>query len=261
MKLEDDILIERFLKDVLTKEDRTSFLERLNMDSNFRERFELEKQLFESLDDTSWNFIEDPTSPEVLDYESALKSKETLKIKRAIQQAQENYQNSQKPTKNWFLYLAAAVVIVLFSTLIFDVKSPTNEDLFASYLQETDLLSLVDRGEYDSIFSIAQSSFDNEDYNKVVNSLSQLVDSINDGNAYLYLAISQIKLENYSNAEETLDKLISSDLLDDQKGYWYKSLLYLKSDQLEKTKTELQRIIDSSFYKFKEAKKLLKEIK
>ena len=261
MKLEDDILIEHFLRDALSEEDRASFLERLNMDSDFREHFELEKQLFESLNETSWNFSVDKNSTEVKEYEALLKSDETLKIKQAIEEAQKNYKNAQKPTKNWFLYLAAAVVVVFFSTLIFDTKSPTNEDLFASYLQKTDLMSLVDRGEYDSIFSIAQSSFDNQEYNKVVNSLSQLVDSINDGNAYIYLAISQIKLENYSSAEETLNKLISSDLLDSQKGYWYKGLLYLKSNQLEKTKAELQRIVDSSFYKFKEARELLEKIK
>ena len=260
MKLEDDILIERFLKDELSSKEKTSFLERINLDADFKESFELEKQLFESLDDNSWNFIEDTNSSEVRGYESILRNQETLKIKQAIQEAQKDYQSANKPTKNWFLYLAAAVVIVLFSTLIFNTKSATNDELFAAYLQETDLMSLVDRGEYDSIFSVAQNSFDSQEYSQVVNSLSQLVDTINNSNAFIYLAISQIKLEDYSNAEETLNKLINSDLLDSQKGYWYKSLLYLKSNQLEKTKTELQRIVDSYFYQSSEAQELLKEI-
>jgi len=261
MRLEDDILIERFLKDDLSKEERTSFLDRLNTDSDFREYFELEKELFESLDDQSWSFIKENHSEEIQEYEKLLKSEESHKIKQAILEAQEQYNKAQQPSKNWFLYVAAAVAIIIFSVLFFDSKSPTNQDLFSSYLQETDLLSLVDRGEYDSIFNITQTSFDNQEYEKVVNSLSQLIDSINNGNAYIYLAISQMKLENYSNAEETLNKLISSDLLDSQKGYWYKSLLYLKANQPDKTKKELQRIIDSSFYKFQEAKQLLKDLK
>jgi hypothetical protein len=261
MKIEDDILIERFLQGDLTKEEKASFLDRLRTDSQFKEYVNLEKQLSEALNENSWNFAKDASSHEIQKYETILKSEETYKIKQAIKKAQEDYNKSQKPSKNWFLYVAAAVILVLFSTLIFDTKSATNDELFASYLQDTDLLSLVDRGAYDSIFNAVQTSFNNQKYDEVVNSLSQVVDSVQNGNAYIYLAISQIELEKYSNAENTLDKLIASDLIDSQKGYWYRSLLYLKSNQSEKTKKELQLIIDSSFYKSKEAKQLLKELK
>lgn len=261
MKIEDDILIERFLKGNLSKEERASLLNRLRSDSQFKERVGLEKQLSESLNENSWNFAQNASSQEIREFEAILNSNETLKIKHAIQEAQEDYNKSQKPSKNWFLYAAAAVAIVLFSTFLFDEKPASNQDLFASYLKETTLVSLVDRGAYDSIFNAVQTSFDNQKYEEVVHSLSQVIDSVQNGNAYIYLAISQMELEKYSNAENTLDKLITSNLLDSQKGYWYRSLLYLKSNQLEKTKKELQLIIDSSFYKSMEAKQLLRELK
>jgi len=261
MKLEDDILIERFLKNELSKEETQSFLDRLNVDADFKERVILERQLFDSLDENSWSFIEEKDLYEVNVYEAILTSSETKNIKKAIEEAQESYQNSQKPSKNWLLYVAAAIIVVLFSTLIFNTKPQSNQDLFASYLQETNLLSLVDRGEYNSVFNIAQTSFDNKEYSKVVNTLSGVVDTVNSGNAYIYLAISQIEIKNYANAEQTLDKLINSDLLDSQKGYWYKGLLYLKSDQIEKSKKELKNIIQNSYYNFEKAKELLKEIR
>ena len=261
MNLEDDILIERFLRNELSEEEKQTFLDRLDTDAEFREHFAMEKQLSESLDDNSWSFVEERDLEEVVEYESLFKTEETKNIKQAILKAQGDYQNSQKPSKNWFLYVAAAVVVVLFSVLMFNNSPKSNNDLFASYFNESDLLSLVDRAGYDSIFNIAQTSFENEEYNNVVKSLSPIVDTVQNANAYLYLAISQIELDSYSDAEKTLDKLIESNLLDNQKGYWYKSLLFLKSNQIEKSKKELERIIQNSYYNSQRAEELLKELR
>jgi tetratricopeptide (TPR) repeat protein len=260
MKFEDDILIERFLDDQLSSEEKRSFLKRLDTDSDFKDYFELEKQLYDSFNDNHWSFIEDSSSDEILAYETLLKDPQTKKIQKAIEKANDLYQKNQKPSKNWLLYIAAAVVIALFSTVIFNNISPQEKDLYAVYLQKTELLSLVDRGAYDSIFSTTQSAFENQEYEEVMNSLLPIIDSINNGNAYIYLAIAQLELERFEEAEETLDEFISSDLLDSQKGYWFKSLLYLKANRLEKTKEELQGIIDSVFYKSEEAKQLLRDL-
>ena len=260
MKFEDDILIERFLDDQLSSEEKRSFLKRLDTDSDFKDYFELEKQLYDSFNDNHWSFIEDSSSDEILAYETLLKDPQTKKIQKAIEKANDLYHENQKPSKNWLLYIAAAVVIALFSTIIFNNISPQEKDLYAVYLQKTELLSLVDRGAYDSIFSTTQSAFENQEYEEVMNSLLPIIDSINNGNAYIYLAIAQLELERFEEAEKTLDEFISSDLLDSQKGYWFKSLLYLKANRLEKTKQELQGIIDSVFYKSEEAKQLLRDL-
>ena len=112
-----------------------------------------------------------------------------------------------------------------------------------------------------TIFSLAQTSFEDNNYKRVIELLSPILDSTKNSNVFLYVAISNTEIGAFSKAEETLNKLISSNLLDNQKGYWFKSLLYVKSNQLEKSKQELQRIIDSSYYKSEEAKELLKKLK
>ena len=261
MKFEDDILIEHFLKDQLSSEERRSFLERLKTDNDFKNHFEMEKQFHNTFNDNNWSFIEDTSSDEILAYEALLKNQQTMEIQKAIQKANDRYQKDQKSSKNWLLYITAAVAIALFSMVIFNKISPIEKDLlYAAYLQKTELLSLVDRGAYDSIFSTTQSAFENQEYEEMMNSLLPIIDSMNNGNAYIYLAIAQLELERFEEAEETLDQFISSDLLDSQKGYWFKSLLYLKANQLEKTKQELQGIIDSAFYKSEEAKQLLRDL-
>ncbi len=260
MNVEDDILIECFLKGELSKKEEQSFLERLASDVDFKERFILEKQLRESLNEDSWSFVESSQTDEIKDYEQEFKSKEIQELKEIIAKANEEYKESQKPTKNWFFYFAAAVAIVLFSTLIFDTKKQSNEDLFSSYLQETDLLSLVDRGRLDSMFSAAETYYNNKEFDKVVNTLTPLIDTTKNSNAFVYLAISHTQLKKYTEAENVLNKLIESDLLDSQKGYWYKSLVYLKSNQLKKLKKELQFIIENNYYQSKTAEKLLEDL-
>lgn len=277
MSEEDDILIERFLNGELSEEEHRAFLERMESDADFKERVTLEKQLHESLDENSWSFLEEDDNPEVKELEAILKSEESQKIKRSIADAQADYQNSdennsgdaiafKKPhsqKKKLWLYVAAAAVLVFFVVNVFMLKPKSNEELFSKYIQKTDLFALVDRGyvDNDSLLSQAQDYFNNKDYQEVADILSQIVDSSKNSNIYIYLAISQMELNEFDKAEETLNKLILSRLLDAQKAYWFKSLLYLKSDQVEKSKKELQIIIDSSYFKKKDAKKLLKKLK
>ncbi|MEQ6123683.1 tetratricopeptide repeat protein [Pseudotenacibaculum sp. MALMAid0570] len=262
MSLEDDILIERFLNGELSKEERKSFLERVNSDVEFKEHVTLEKQLRESLDENSWSFLEEDDNPEVTEFEAIYKSEETQELKKTIAQAQDEYNKTSVPKrKNWLAYSAAASVLIFIAYNVFNLSPKSNDALFSSYLQGTDLLALVDRSDSINQLAKAQVFFDKKEYQKTIEILTQVVDTSKNGNVYLYLALSQIELQKYDEAEVTLNKLINSNLLDAQKGYWYKGLLYLKSDQTEKTKEELQIIIDSSYFKNKEAKKLIKKLK
>jgi anti-sigma-K factor RskA len=56
--MEDDILIDNYLKGLLSENDQKSFLERLESDTDFSKIFKLEKQLFNSLNEESWSFVE-----------------------------------------------------------------------------------------------------------------------------------------------------------------------------------------------------------
>ena len=51
MSLEEDILIEKYLKDQLSDDERKDFLEKMANDVTLREKVAFEKQLFETLDE------------------------------------------------------------------------------------------------------------------------------------------------------------------------------------------------------------------
>ena len=69
-----------------------------------------------------------------------------------------------------------------------------------------------------------------------------------------------MELDQFQEAEKTLDSLINSDLVDAEKGYWLKSLSYIKSKEIEKARNTLSIIIKNSYFNYKKATIVLKEI-
>jgi hypothetical protein len=69
-----------------------------------------------------------------------------------------------------------------------------------------------------------------------------------------------MELNQFQDAEKTLNSFIESDFVDAENGYWLKSLLYLKSEQIEKAKTTLSLIIKNAYFNYKKAEEVLKKI-
>jgi tetratricopeptide (TPR) repeat protein len=263
MNLEEDILIENYLKNTLSESDELDFIKRMSNDSGFKEKVTFEKQLLETLNENNWSFSENNPSNEVKDLEDVFKSDDVRKIKEAISIAHKEYVSNGK-SNNKFIYFAAASVAVLFSvySLFFTVNQSPNE-LYAEYIKTNELYSNISRGEEALLDGLAPAelNFKKKNYDKALPVfIKELSKDENNASLYLYVTISQIELNQFSEAEETLNVLINSDLIDAEKGYWYKSLLFVKSNQLEKAKKQLEFIIKNSYFKSEEAKELLRKL-
>nr|WP_321228174.1 hypothetical protein [uncultured Psychroserpens sp.] len=260
--MEDDILINNYLQGLLSENEQNSFLERLEFDSNFRDTFKLEEQLFNSLNEDSWSFIEQKNS-EVDEYLNLLEEDDLKKLKKTLNRVSEEFKETpKKKTKYRFYYLAAASIALLISLSIFLNQDASNQELVNDYLDTSRLPSFVSRGEasIDDLIE-AQHYFENEDYQRSLDIFTTALET-NTTNAsiYLYTGISQMRLEKYTAAELTFDKLIQSDLLDAQKGHWYKALLYLKQDKVVESKIMLEKIVANSYYNHSKAKELLEKL-
>jgi tetratricopeptide (TPR) repeat protein len=263
MNLEEDILIECFLRDELSETEKNDVLERMDSDVVFRQKILLEKQLFEALDDNSWSFAENIDSKEIKEYESLLRGKEATEIKEIISQANTSYQKkSNKKRFKKYLFSSAAVIALLVSLYTFMQESIHPADLYTSYISSTELPSIINRGNNYNELTKGQLLFEAKDYSEAVKIFSNAIeiDSEN-ASSYIYLAVSQMELNQFTESNNTLDLLIKSNLIDAQKGYWYKSLLYLKSNQIEKSKVTLKTIIDNSYFNTEKAKELLKKVR
>jgi len=263
MNLEDDILIEKKLRNQLSKEERALFFNKIEQDPDFKQKLEFEKQLFQNLNEEEWSFEESKKTTEVQEYLEVIQSDEITKLKKQLKNENSIYQASiEKKSKSWFLYVAAAVIILFISIFNFIDFNSNPQELYADYLSKTELTSIITRGNHQDELAKAQTLFEEKEYAKALTIFEKEIKNKENqtGSIYIYTGISQMELNQFDKAEITFDKLISSDLLDAPKGYWFKALGYLKNNKTEKAKLILNKIVLEKLYNFKKAAALLKEL-
>ncbi|WP_458627589.1 hypothetical protein [Winogradskyella sp. PC D3.3] len=258
--MEDDILIDNYLKGFLTENEQKAFLERIAIDAKFKENFELEKQLFNALDENNWSFLVSKNT-EVNDYKNLLEQEDLQNLKKTLVQTNTEFKvkNSHNDKVKLFYYLAAASIVVFLGFQFFFNKTVSNQELYYEYVALNDLPSFVSRSNEVTQLTEAQQLFEEKNYNKALEVFNSFKEQ--DGALAIYKGIAQAELGNYNEAEETFNTLINSNLLDAEKGYWYKALIFLKADRKLETIAVLETIISENLYKNNEAKILLEKIK
>jgi len=246
MNFDDDILIERFLKEELSSIEHEKFLERLKTDNEFRDRVQIEKQFFETMNEDSWSAISNlENKQELNDYTKLFNTKAVEDIKNTIAKVGNEYAIKPKTSKNksWYFYTGiAAMLLILLAVYINVNQAPSLDNLYANYLDASELPSLVSRDD-NKIIGQAETFYNNKEFEKALVAYNDIIKttSSNSGALYLYKGVSEMQLNKFQDAENTFDTLINSDSLDAPKGYWYKVLLYLKM------KDKDQAIVNSYF--------------
>ncbi|CAL2076127.1 hypothetical protein [Tenacibaculum sp. 190524A02b] len=263
MNIEDDILVERFLKKELSVDEEKKFIERLKVDAGFKEFFLLEKQMYESLNQEDWSMVSKVNDVTLSKHKSLFEN--MGQTKKAIKESEVLYKSKQSIVFKLFKFIpkVAALVLVVFAVKFFFVGTVINvEETYNNYLHFDELPKGVERGVEEEKSNLDGGLYFKErKFEKALNSFDELIGKgKSTSTTYLYKAIAHIELAQYKKAEETLNTLIKSDFIDSEKGYWYKALLYVKMNELEKSKSLLKLIIEKSYYKNKEAKKLLEEL-
>ncbi len=260
MNLEDDILIERYLRNELSEEENNSFVVRLEEDTVFKEAYLLEKQLFESLNEESWSFAENISTEELNEYEALYKSSEISTIKEAIQQASKVKKNKKSKVIAAISGFAAAVALILVLNVF--LKNDVNtKQLYADNFNIKDIPSFVTRSDTNNNALIdAEKLFKAQRYEDALTIFTISLEEQNNSAVYIYKAISEIELNKLDEAKTTLKTLINSDLIDAEKGYWYTGLLHLKSDHIKEAKKVFQKIVAENLYRAEAAKKILDEL-
>jgi len=262
MNINDDILIKKYLNNTLSVEEKESVLARIKSDVTFKEKVYFEKQLLDTFSEEEWSFIENTEATEVKEYSELFKKEG--KLKQALEEAKTNYNTPKKKTNfNWYLYASAAMIVLLIAIVPFVNKSSSSTELYASYLNTTELPSLSIRGnENKDIRTKAQHLFEQKKYEEALVIFNNELDLSKKQTAtvYLYMGIAQMELNQFEKAAHTFDALINSGLMDAPKGNWYKALLYLKMEKTEDSKVILNTVSSKKLYNHQKADDLLKEL-
>lgn len=265
MSIDEDILIQNFLKNTLSEKERKEVLLRIETDENFREKVNFEKQLFLNLNDTEWSISTNTNHEEVKEYEKLLKSESTKVLTDTISAVNYEYQLKQnRGSQSWLLYTGIAVILFLIGLTIFSPFKASPEELYVNYLDVSELPSIVDRGNSEQKLLIkAQKLFEAKEYRQSLDILEKELSTSqkNKATVYLYTGISQMELGQFDKAEISFNTLIESKLIDSPKGKWYKALLFLKQNNIKDATALLSEIAQSpDTYKSKEASELLDQL-
>lgn len=245
MMLEDDILIEQFLRNTLSSEEHTSFLERMESDISFKEQVMLEKQLLHALGETYWSFATNDKHTKVEAYKKILESAETKELKEtiavAIQQYKEKEPTKQKPNRIFklqFIGRIAALFLIFFSIIWYFSKDENvdyivltekawNKDVGLDFTLRSNSSEAINMSLEEALHFYTRKKYDStliilEKYNASTNRYKDVL---------LIRALANYKLQKTKTAFSTLDSLktYSPDVAN-----WYKGLIYLDQKNYKK---------------------------
>lgn len=257
--------IERYFNNELTGEELSTFEERLKTSSSLKEWVELYKDLDLINNEEEWIHFKGDLA--TLKKEVAqFQSKETKVFSEKLKKwRQEQEEGTSKIKRYWLkpLITSAAAILLIAVFLLY----PKDEDLLSLYDQYNnwnDLPSLTVKGVNEEAVIQLERRFNTKDYQSVIERSQILLETQNSATSQilLYQGVSYIEVTSYDKAIVTFDSLIQSNTIDFHKGYWYKALVFLKQEQKENCIKVLEIIVaNPTYFKHKEATRLLKELK
>lgn len=260
MEHSEEILIEKFFLGELTEKEYNEFKQKMNSNKKFKQKVRLEKECFNIFNKDKWNFIEDRNNPKIKEYEQLFRDDKSQEIKRTINKTQNKYYKSNKTNYLKIISIAASIIIIINFVYFKNFSEPSNKELFSFYIKTENIPSLTKRNKTNNLVVNAEQYFLSKKFSKAKKILLELVKDqqySSNSSILIYLTICHIELNEPLEAHKTINNLINSNLIDSEKGYWYKSLIFLKSNSIEESRKVLKIIINKKYYNYKKAKELL----
>ena len=235
MKKSDYII--KYFEGTLSIEELKEFNTLLINDNDFKEEFEFQKELQDTL---------------ILNDREQLK-KEILKWDTV---------NNKRRFNSW--QIAASLIILLGTSLLFffNSQSISTEELYASNFEPyRNILQPIVRGEHkDDIQSKAFEAYETKDYENAILHFNEILKKEPNATISFYKANALLQLNKANQAITILEANIKNpDTLQDR-NLWYLALAYLKDNNIDASKKTLIQLLSQSEYKAKEATLLIKNL-
>jgi tetratricopeptide (TPR) repeat protein len=243
MNEEDYKLLDQYLQGELPDDQKKAFEERLQTDEALAAELELRQQMHTYL--------------------------RTQARQPALEEAMQNLGNTYfsqdgksakiLPIGRRRLYLglgiAAAIALLL---LIWNPFGTGN--LYKAYAKHPPL-ALVEKGDTRTLAQQAEVAYQEQDYAKAYSLLNELTD-LSSKNVQLQLAlgISALETGRTTKARQLFEELAEGNSALRNYGRWYLALSYLKTEEFDQAKTELQKLDDSDPALYDKAAQLLEEL-
>lgn len=234
--MEKEVLIQKYNRGELTPLEEAEFKRLLKTDTEFKALFK-----------------------EFTDVNKVIESLEKDELKAQLKKLENK--TKQNNLKKWLIAASVIIFLGLGSSYYFIEKQDTSATLYATYFDVyPNVLAPVVRGEEElQPLSKAMLAYENGQYDKALELLETILVTNKNENIRFYKAMCLL------NKSKTEDALLELNNLEEtkfkQQVLWYKALIYLKQDNIKKSKEKLKEAIRiKHFFKLKEAKLLLEKI-
>lgn len=261
--------IASYLNNQMDEAEKTAFEALLESDAELASFLETYKTLEGVYNEEKWTVKTTASVEEVKKLAHQFRTDDVLDLSkkiRAIQQ--ENHVQKSPKRKTYFYYISSAVAVAAIFTLFYFsfMQSLSPNEAFEQYHNWNTLPSFQDKGiagDTKANLIKAETLFEEGKYKEALTLFSSTTKNIDyNPNAALYIGISQLELQQYSEALKTFDVLKNSDAIDKHKAHWYTALIYLKQGDAEKAKNTLEILIQNpTYYNYEKAQKLRKKLK
>ena len=226
----------KYFEGTLSKVELKEFDTLLINDNDYKEEFEFQKELQETL---------------------VLNDREQLK--KEIQKW--DTVNNKRRFNSW--QIAASLIILLGTSLLFlfNSQSSSMEELYASNFEPyRNIMQPIVRGEHkDDIQSKAFEAYETKDYENAILHFNEILKEEPNATISFYKANLLLQLNNTDEAITILEANVkNSDTLQDR-NLWYLALAYLKDNNIDASKKTLKQLLSQSKFKAKEAAILIEE--
>ena len=257
--------IESYILEQMSEEQQKSFEVKMRKDDDLYEEVMFQKSIYKSLNENDWDTIEmNSNKDEIKRIRTAYRSEDIEHLRDKIKSSEIKYfHNKMTKSQNHILkYTAAAILIISISlTGIYKWnKSKNIEHYYVEYADWNDLPSLKEKG-IDNLEEIEiEDYYFNKEYDLIIN-LSSFIEKAQNTNLLVYLGASYFHTGNENEALRIFNLISELPVLDNSKGYWYKLLVYLKQEDIEKAKKTLIIIIsDKNNYNYHRGLKLFEKL-
>lgn len=208
-----------------------------------------------------------------LDYEKelrkALKSNERNEIRNMFNELKPSKEANEKKKslvvqlRPWMMAASIVLLVGICSwLLLFNTPNQSPEELYKIHFAPYEnVVHPIERGvEIEDLKTRAFTAYENEEFEKALALFKELNNKSTDSYLQFYEAIVLMQLEKHDEAIPLLENYIAADGELKQRAQWYLSLSYLKTKQLDKSKSLLMQLTRQDGFKSKEASNLLKEL-
>ncbi len=268
--------IDRYIKGELSADQLSAFEEAMEKNPALKEEVSLQQQLFNTLDDksTDWHLLEeDHEDKRQQELKQKLNNPEYQSLSKKIQHLGQEYVHKPPAKKkvllNRFKRFIPAAAVILFLVVggtMYLIKSNQSLDryYYAHANWNTELPSFAEKGTAKNNFVKAEDLFKAEAYLEAIQ-LFVAIQQVDELYPYslLYIGAAYANLNKDQQALDTFNKLTQMDAFaENSRGLWYATLIHLKQNDRDKALEVLNIILsDSNNYHYKEAKRLLEQLK